>query len=112
MKKYLNIPVVVGLVLLCSTISEAQEKRVKMSDLPAAVQATVKEQSKGAKVRGFASEVEKGKTLYEVELMVDGHSKDVSMDADGKVVEVEEEVAIASIPEEARDAIRKSAGKG
>ena len=83
-----------------------------MSDLPPAVQATVKEQSKGATIRGFTKETEKGKTTYEVELTKDGRGKDVSMDANGKVVEVEEEVALNSIPAAARTAIEKGATGG
>jgi len=81
----------------------ASEKKIKKSDLPAAVQKTADEQSQGATVKGYNQEVENGKTYYEVELTVNGHSKDVSMDADGKVVEVEEEVALTSLP----DAVHK-----
>ena len=53
-----------------------------------------------------------GKTIYEVEMTVNGHGKDISMDAQGNVVEVEEEVEIASIPEGARTAIEKGAAGG
>jgi hypothetical protein len=83
-----------------------------MSDLPPVVQDAVKQQSKGAVLRGLAEETEHGKTLYEAELMVDGHSKDVSMDSTGKVVSVEEEVKLDTIPAAAREAIQKSAGSG
>ena len=81
----------------------ASEKKIKKSDLPAAVQKTADEQSQGATVKGYNQEVENGKTYYEVELTVNGHSKDVSMDADSKVVEIEEEVALTSLP----DAVHK-----
>ena len=81
----------------------ASEKKIKKSDLPAAVQKTADEQSQGATVKGYNQEVENGKTYYEVELTVNGHSKDVSMDAGGKVVEIEEEVALTSLP----DAVHK-----
>lgn len=90
----------------------ASEKKIKMEDLPPAVQQAVKEQSHGATVRGFTTEVEKGRTFYEAELTVNGHLKDISFDATGKVVSVEEEVAIDSIPVAARDAINKAVGTG
>ena len=90
----------------------ASEKAITMKDLPAAVQRTVQEQSKGAIIRGLSTEVEHGKTIYEVELTVNGHGKDVSMDATGAVIEVEEEVALDSIPAAARAAIEKAAGSG
>lgn len=90
----------------------ASDKPVKMKDLPTAVQRTVQEQSKGATVRGLSTEVEHGRTIYEVEMTVNGHGKDVSMDASGTVIEVEEEVALGSIPAAARAAIVKAAAGG
>jgi uncharacterized membrane protein YkoI len=90
----------------------ASEKAITMKDLPAAVQRTVQEQSQGATIRGVSKEVEGGKTVYEVEMKVNGHGKDVSMDASGAVIEVEEEVALESIPGAAQAAIKKAAGSG
>jgi uncharacterized membrane protein YkoI len=90
----------------------ASEYRVKLADLPPAVQATVKEQGKGATIRGYAKEVENGKTTYEVEMTVNGHGKDISMDESGAVVEVEEEVPLDSIPSSAKAAIEEAAGAG
>ena len=72
----------------------------------------LKNQSKGAVIRGFAQEVENGKTLYEMQLTADGHAKDVTFDGAGKVVGVEEEVALESIATPAREAIQKAVGKG
>lgn len=83
-----------------------------MKDLPAPVQATVKEVSKGASLRGLAMETENGKTYYEAELMVKGHSKDVTIDPDGKIVTIEEQVTMASLPAAAKAEILKQAGKG
>ncbi|MFN0122862.1 MAG: hypothetical protein ACKV2V_20375, partial [Blastocatellia bacterium] len=57
------------------------EKRARMKDLPPAVRKTVQGQSHGANLRGLAREIEKGKTFYEVEMLVNGHTKDVLMDA-------------------------------
>ena len=90
----------------------ASEKKIQRADLPPAVEKTVVEQSQGAKIRGFNQETEKGDTFYEVELVVDGHSKDILMDKDGKVIEVEEQVAIAELPSSVRDGLQATAGKG
>lgn len=88
-----------ALITFCLILAAvASEKKIKKSELPAVVQKAADEQSKGATVRGYSQEVENGKTLYEVELTVNGHSKDVSLDAHGKVVEIEEEVALDSLP--------------
>jgi uncharacterized membrane protein YkoI len=90
----------------------AAEVKVKMSDLPAAVQSAVKEQSKGATVRGLTKDTENGKTEYEAELTVNGHNRDVSFDAAGNVISVEDEVPLSSVPEAARAAIQKAAQSG
>jgi hypothetical protein len=78
----------------------AREKEVADPDhdLPPAVQKTVAVVSKGATIKGFSQEVENGQTLYEAEMSVNGHSKDVNMDSSGGVVEVEEQVEMDSLP--------------
>ncbi len=87
------------------------EEEVALKDLPPPVQTTVQEQSKGAQIRGFSKEIENEKTFYEVELRVSGRTKDVLMDAEGKVVEVEEQVALNALPAAVRAEIQKQAGK-
>ena len=81
--------------------------------MPPAVQAAVKEHSKGATIKGLAKEVENGKTMYELEMKTAaGTSKDVILDSDGKVISVEEQTTLAAIPAAARAAIEKAVGKG
>lgn len=106
--------VVAAATILFPFLLLAQEREVKIqrSDLPAAVEKTVVEQSKGATVRGFSKEQENGQTFYEAELIVDGHSKDVLVDASGSVVEVEEQVPIQSLSAEVRKALEDKAGNG
>ena len=102
--------VVVFLFFAANTLG--QEKHIKRSDLPAAVQKTADEQSKGATVRGYTKETEEGKLEYEVEMTVSGHTKDVSLDAAGNVLEVEEQVALETLPAAVRDGLQQKAGKG
>jgi uncharacterized membrane protein YkoI len=104
----------VSLTVTFSAITFAQnsEKPVKMKDLPEAVRKTVQELSKGATLRGLAKEVEDGKTFYEAELKVKGHNKDVLIDPSGAVIEIEEQVALASLPAEVKATILKTASKG
>jgi hypothetical protein len=98
-------------LLLAGSVS-AQEKKIKRSDLPPAVEKTVAAQSAGATIRGFSTEKEKGQTLYEVEMTVNGHSKDISMTADGSIVEIEEQVALDSLSPEVKAGLQAKAGKG
>jgi uncharacterized membrane protein YkoI len=92
--------------------AQAQEKKLQRSDLPPAVEKTVAAQSQGATIKGFSQEKENGKTFYEAEMMVDGHSKDVLIDPAGNVVEVEEQVALDSLPAAVKDGLQGKAGKG
>lgn len=107
-----RFPMALAAVVVTGSWAVAAEQKIEMKDLPPAVQQAVQQQSKGATVRGLTKEVEHGKTEYEAELTVNGHGKDVSFDPLGKVIGVEEEVPIASIPEAARKAIQKAAGDG
>jgi hypothetical protein len=111
MKTNPKICLLVGSLLLVGS-TPAQEKKIKRSELPAAVEKTVVEQSKGATIRGFSEEKEHGQTTYEVEMVVDGHSKDVEMDANGTVIEIEEQVDLQAISPEARTGLQAKAGKG
>ena len=98
--------------LLLAGTASAQEKKIKRSDLPPAVEKTVAAQSEGATIRGFSTEKEKGETFYELEMTVSGHSKDVLMAADGTIVEVEEQVVQDSLSAEVKAGLQAKAGKG
>jgi hypothetical protein len=111
MKTNLLIAMAAGGLLLAGTAS-AQEKKIKRSDLPPAVEKTVAAQSEGATIKGFSTEKEKGQTLYEVELMVNGHSKDISMTPDGSIVEIEEQVVLDSLSADVKAGLQAKAGKG
>ena len=111
----INIRLFTGSVVIalaiCSVVA-GQEKKITRAQLPAAVEKTVASESQGATINGFATEIEKGKRLYEVELTIDGHSKDISMDKNGNIVEIEEEVAMDSLPAAVQEGLRKAAGAG
>jgi hypothetical protein len=111
MKTNLLVAIAAGGLLLAGTAS-AQEKKIKRSDLPPAVEKTVAAQSEGATIKGFSTEKEKGQTLYEAEMMVNGHSKDVLIAADGTVVEVEEQVVLDSLSADVKAGLQAKAGKG
>lgn len=106
------LTVCVSIYVATAFAQEPKERKAQLKDLPAAVQTTAREQSKGATVLGYSEEVENGQTLYEVSLRVKGHSKDVTMDANGNVVEVEEQVTLSSLPGPAKAEILKQAGRG
>jgi len=100
----------VGLVLGFVPCTRGQEKHIKKSDLPPAVQKTTAQQSVGATVRGYTQEMENGRLEYEIEMTVNGRSKDVSIDPTGNVLETEEGVTLGELPQPVRAALQKKAG--
>jgi hypothetical protein len=90
----------------------AQEKKIQRSELPAAVEKTVQQESQGATIKGFNKETENGQTYYEAEMVVNGHSKDVLVDPNGQVVEVEEQVNFETLPAEVKAGLQAKAGEG
>ncbi len=107
-----KISAIAAAVILLGVATHAGDKKLTKTQLPAAVQKTVDEQGKGARIVGFASEKEGGKLAYEAELKVGGHSKDILIDPSGKVLEVEEEVAFEKLPSRVQAALKKAAGAG
>jgi hypothetical protein len=99
---------------LCITLAAAlvADTPVKMKDLPPAVQKAIEEQTRGAQIKGLSKEGEKGKTTYEVETIVNGKTRDITLDATGALVSVEEPVSIDAIPVAAKAAIMKLAAGG
>jgi len=99
-------------VLCFALVSLSQEKKINRSDLPPAVEKTVAAQSAGATINGFSQEKEHGKVFYEAEMTVNGHSKDILIAADGSIAEVEEQVALDSLPADVRAGLQSKAGSG
>ncbi len=99
---------------LCAIPSPAQEhdKKINRSDLPPAVEKTVAANTQGATIKGFNEEKENGKTYYEAELTVNGHSKDILIDPTGAIAEVEEQVEFASLPAAVQSGLQSKAGSG
>ena len=87
------------------TLVASAEKKIERSALPPAVEKKVQEQSKGATIKGFSSETENGVFQYEVETMVNGHSRDLAIAKDGTLLEVEEEVSMDSLPAAVKSAL-------
>ena len=105
-----TVSVMMSLAMAAGLAMAAKSLAVK--DLPAAVQKTVEEQTKGAEIKNISKETEKGVTEYEVETMVNGKHRDFNVDTKGGLVVVEEETAIESLPAAAKAAIEKKVGAG
>jgi len=110
MNRLVQLGMAALLLLTMLSIAQAQERKLKRAQLPAAVEKTVAEQSQGATIVGFATEVENGRRLYEAELKVNGLGKDILMDKNGNIVEVEAEVPMDSLPSAVQEGLKKVSG--
>ena len=102
----------IAIIILSLGTIFAAEKKIRMQDLPPAVQKAIPVETKGADIKGYNQETEHGKTFYEVETTVNGKSRDLLFDGSGTLVEVEEEIALDAIPAGAKAAIEKRAAGG
>ena len=83
----------------------AQDKAMKLTNLPPAVQKAVQEQTKGATLVGLSEERENGTVMYEAETKLNGRTRDLLFDRDGALVEVEEELAVEALPAAVQSAL-------
>jgi hypothetical protein len=102
----------IAIAICASPALFGQETRIKRSDLPPAVEKSVAEQSKDATILAFTTEGVGANAVYEVEMKVNGLSKDVSMNAEGGVTEVEEQVKMSDLPPDVKTGLASKAGKG
>ena len=96
----------VGAMLVLATTTLAAEARIRAKDLPPAVRKAVQDATRGATIKGYAREVEGGKTMFEVETSVNGHSRDLLLDVSGTLVQIEEAIRLDAVPAAVRTALR------
>jgi uncharacterized membrane protein YkoI len=112
MRKFTGITVLLALCLAVSYAQEKKEKSLALKDLPPAVQKTIQAELKGGEIKNIGKETEDGVAQYEVETVVNGKHRDLNVDTKGKLLVVEEETSIDSIPAAAKAAILKKVGNG
>jgi uncharacterized membrane protein YkoI len=92
--------------------ASAADTKVRVDQLPPAVQTAMKEQTAGATIVGTSKEREHGRMTYEVQTKRDGKGRDLTFDENGSLLEVEQEVDLDSIPGPAKGAIQKKVAGG
>lgn len=94
-----------GLFAVAALSLSAQEKKLTRAQLPPAVAATVDREAQGATIKGFATEREHGRKVYEAETILNGHTRDIQIAENGTLNEVEEQVDMQTLQATVRDAI-------
>jgi uncharacterized membrane protein YkoI len=112
MRKCTCITAFLALSLGVAFAQEKKEKTLALKDLAPAVQKTIEAELKGGEIKSIGKETEHGVAQYEVETMLNGKHRDFNVDTKGKLLLVEEETLIDSIPAAAKAAILKKVGDG
>jgi hypothetical protein len=88
-----------------STAPVAQEQKIPCETLPAAVRTAFEKTYPKATINGCATEVKKGKTAYEITSKEGQTGRDALLSNDGTVIEVEETIALDSLPNPVQKAL-------
>lgn len=91
-------------MLVSGAALAAQEHAVPSSRVPAAVRESFRRAYPHATVLKYSTEVEHGKTIYEVESRDGTTRRDLNIGADGTILETETQVAATALPTAVRTA--------
>ena len=94
----------IGLAVLTQQAG-SQEKRINRNSVPQAILSAFEHAYPKAKAKGYSTETENGRTLFEIESSQGKMSLDVLYNLDGTVVEVEEGVAPKDLPATVRQTV-------
>ena len=103
---------VVFAVSSVALVARADEEKIALDKVPAAVRKAVKDKFPKAEIKEATKEVEDGKTTFEIGLKHNGHAIDVLLKEDGTILEVEKEIAVADLPRAVADAVKAKYPKG
>jgi uncharacterized membrane protein YkoI len=95
----------------CTKSGAAKEVDVTLAAVSAPARATIEKETAGGRVDKITREVERGKTVYDVEATVGGkHMEYLVADATGELLGTEAPVEVSSVPQPVQDAAQKYFG--
>ena len=112
MKRPSIVCVTLFLMIVAGIQARAQEKKISKKDLPRAVLSAFEQSYPNARIKGYSTEMEEGKTFYEIESMKDKMSLDVSYLSDGTVAEIEEGIAVGMLPDPVKASVKANFPRG
>jgi uncharacterized membrane protein YkoI len=90
---------------IAAKADDDKEEKVPLDKVPKAVLKAVKAKFNGAELVSAQMERGDGKVLYEINLKDKGHTVDVSVTPDGKIVSIERTIAAKDLPRPVAQAI-------
>jgi uncharacterized membrane protein YkoI len=105
---------VLGVVLILAMALNGCDmfsKEVKLEDVPPAAQAVIQSHTSGGTIEKITRKKEEGKHYYKVKYKKDGRESKLEVDEDGKVLKMEEILAMKDLPPAVQKTVKaKSAG--
>jgi uncharacterized membrane protein YkoI len=105
MRTLLCLALGVALGLAGARGARADEEKVPLDKVPKEVMDAIKARFPGAKLQGASTEKENGKTVYEISLTYKNHHHDVTVQPDGKILEIEREIPAKDLPKAVTEAL-------
>lgn len=95
-----------------TAFAQDQEQIIQCRKVPVAVRSAFEKTYPRARIKGCAKELEKNKTAYEISSVEGKKARDVLYYPDGRLIVVEETIAIGSLPTAVRQAVHKKFPNG
>jgi hypothetical protein len=107
MKRSVLRAVVLGSAFVLAALPvKAEEKKISPGELPEAVIKAVKKRFHAAEIRGASKETGKKGTVFEVALKRGREELEVSLNPEGKILEIESKIDVKDLPEHIRKSIK------
>lgn len=100
-KRRITFIIALAIIMVAAFVGSgmAQSKEDVKSDIPVAILKAFQNEYPDAKITGFEQKTDDSVTVYEIECVVGDTEKDVILSAKGKIIQVEQEIAVSSLPE-------------
>lgn len=109
---YLAVGAVSAGVALLALGAQEKEEAVTWAQVPAAAQQTFKAHTPETAIQKVEKNTEDGKVSYEAQVIQNGKKSEISVTPDGKLLSVEEEVALTDVPAAVRQTLEAQATGG
>jgi hypothetical protein len=106
MRKFMGrLAAVAAIVVLTATMARAEEEKLPLDKLPAAVVKAIKAKYPKAEMVSAEAGDEDGKKQFEVEIKNGGHDLEVTLSPEGKILAVERVIETKDLPKVVEDAL-------
>jgi uncharacterized membrane protein YkoI len=107
-----SLALIVSIVITATSCFAAGDKPIELTQLPRAVQRTVKEQLAGGSIAKIHKRKSRGRVVFGVECAKGEKKWQVEVAPDGKLLLRADETALSDTPAAVQKTIRENAGKG